>query len=89
VETLFLLETLVITYATYTAIQRRRSPDIQRRMLRRIFGPQKDELTGGRRKLHNEERDEMGWACSTYSRDEKCLENHSPKTRRKETTLET
>jgi hypothetical protein len=25
------------------------------RVLRRIFGPRRDELTGGRRKLHNEE----------------------------------
>jgi hypothetical protein len=24
-------------------------------MLRRIFGPKRDEVTGGRRKLHNEE----------------------------------
>jgi hypothetical protein len=27
----------------------------QNRMLRKIFGPKKDEVTGGRRKLHNEE----------------------------------
>jgi hypothetical protein len=25
------------------------------RMLRRIFGPRRDEMTGGSRKLHNEE----------------------------------
>jgi hypothetical protein len=31
------------------------------RVLRRIFGPKKDELTGGRRKLHNEE------LCDLYS----------------------
>jgi hypothetical protein len=27
----------------------------ENRVLRRIFGPKKDEVTGGRRKLHNEE----------------------------------
>jgi hypothetical protein len=49
------------------------------RMLRRIFGPKRDEVTGEWRKLHNEElvlfaeynynnevkEDEMGGACST------------------------
>jgi hypothetical protein len=27
----------------------------ENRVLRRIFGPERDEVTGGRRKLHNEE----------------------------------
>jgi hypothetical protein len=27
----------------------------ENRVLRRIFGPKRDEVTGGRRKLHNEE----------------------------------
>jgi hypothetical protein len=27
----------------------------ENRMLRRIFGPKRDEVTGGWRKLHNEE----------------------------------
>jgi hypothetical protein len=27
----------------------------ENRVLRRIFGPKRDEMTGGRRKLHNEE----------------------------------
>jgi hypothetical protein len=50
----------------------------EKRVLRRIFGPQRDEVTGEWRKLHNEERpnlysspniirmikDEMGRACS-------------------------
>jgi hypothetical protein len=27
----------------------------ENRVLRRIFGPKKDEVTGGSRKLHNEE----------------------------------
>jgi hypothetical protein len=27
----------------------------EKRVLRRIFGPKRDEVTGGRTKLHNEE----------------------------------
>jgi hypothetical protein len=52
----------------------------ENRVTRRIFGPKRDEMTGGWRKLHNEEfhnfysspsiirmikEDEMGRACST------------------------
>jgi hypothetical protein len=41
----------------------------ENRVLRRIFGPKKNEVTGGWRKLHNEElqvmEDEMGRVCST------------------------
>jgi hypothetical protein len=51
----------------------------ENKILRRIFGPKRDEVTGGWRKLHNEElnnlysspsiirmmKDEMGRACST------------------------
>jgi hypothetical protein len=51
----------------------------ENRVLRRIFGPKRDEVTGGWRKLHNEElhnlypspsiirvigEDEMGRACN-------------------------
>jgi hypothetical protein len=39
----------------------------EKRVLRRIFGPKKDEVTGGWRKLHNEElhnlySSKMRWA---------------------------
>jgi hypothetical protein len=54
-------------------------------VLRRIFGPKRDEVTGGWRKLHNEEQhslnfsqnieDEMGEACSAHGGDDKCLQN--------------
>jgi hypothetical protein len=52
----------------------------ENRVLRRVFGPKRDEVTGGWRKLHNEElhnlysspsiirmikEDEMGGECST------------------------
>ena len=50
-------------------------------VLRRIFGPRRDEVTGEWRRLHNEElndlyshycagdkikKNEMGWACCAY-----------------------
>jgi len=53
----------------------------ENRVLRRIFGPRRDEVTGEWRKLHNEElsdlycspnivrvikKNEMGGACSAY-----------------------
>jgi hypothetical protein len=31
----------------------------ENKVLRRIFGPKRDEMTGGRRKLHNEELHEL------------------------------
>jgi hypothetical protein len=51
----------------------------ERRVLRNIFGPKRDEVTGEWRTLHSKELNdlycegdkiekyEMGWACSTYS----------------------
>jgi hypothetical protein len=41
-----------------------RLEEFENRVLRRIFGPNRDEVTGEWRKLHNEE-DEMGGACYT------------------------
>jgi len=54
----------------------------ENRVLRRIFGPRRDKVTGEGRKLHNEQlndlyspsifqvikikKDEIGGACSTY-----------------------
>jgi hypothetical protein len=49
-------------------------------VLRRIFGPKRDKVTGGWRKLHTEElhnfqvkEDEMGRACSTNGGEEECM----------------
>jgi hypothetical protein len=54
----------------------------ENRVLRRIFGPRMDEVTGEWRKLHNEElltqhhsgdkiqKNEMGGACSMYGEEE-------------------
>jgi hypothetical protein len=34
----------------------------ENRVLRKIFGPKRNEVTGERRKLHNEKlHDELGW----------------------------
>ena len=49
----------------------------ENRVLRRVFGPKRDEVTGEWRKLHNEElpeycaggkieKNEMGGACGAY-----------------------
>jgi hypothetical protein len=60
----------------------------ENRVLRRIFGPKRDEVTGGRRELHNEElrnlytspsiiriikSTEMSIACSTNWGEEECI----------------
>jgi hypothetical protein len=55
-------------------------------VLRRIFGPRRDEVTGDWRKLHNEElhnlysspnrmikEDEIDRACSTNGVEEECI----------------
>ena len=35
-------------------------------MVLRIFGPRREEVTGEWRRLHNEELNEMSWACGAY-----------------------
>jgi hypothetical protein len=71
--------------------------------LRRIFGPKKDEVTGGRRKLHNEELHNvysspsiirmimsrrMRWAVHVARMGEK-RNTYIGKSRRKDTTEKT
>jgi hypothetical protein len=72
------------------------------RVLRRIFGPTRDEVTGGWRKQHNVElhnlysspniirmithKNEMGRACSTHESEEECVYDFGGKARRKEAT---
>jgi hypothetical protein len=34
----------------------------ENRVLRRVFGPKRDEVTGEWRKLHNEELNDLRWA---------------------------
>jgi hypothetical protein len=64
------------------------------RVLRRIFGPKRDEVTGEWRKLHNElkdlrtqyragdkiEKNEMGGACGTCGGGERCVQGFGGET---------
>jgi hypothetical protein len=75
----------------------------ENRVLRRIFGPKRDEVTGDWRKLRNEElhnpvlakqndqvkEDEMRRACSTNGGESDCIEDIVGKARREETTRKT
>ena len=61
------------------------------RMLRRLFGPKRDEVTGDWKRLHNEElyalyffikyclgdqiKKEMGRVCSKYCREGRCIQS--------------
>jgi hypothetical protein len=65
----------------------------ENRVLRRIFGPKRDEVTGEWKKLHNElhdlysstkynsgdqiKKNKMGRACGTYEREEWCIQGFS------------
>jgi hypothetical protein len=75
----------------------------EKRVLRRLFGPERDEVTAGWRKMHNDERhnlysspyiirikmDEMVGACSTHRGDGKCVQNFSWKAGRDEINRKT
>jgi hypothetical protein len=76
----------------------------ENRVLRRIFGPKRDEATRGWRKLHNEELHNlysssniirmiksrrMSRTCSTNGREDEFIEDIGGKAIRKETTRKT
>ena len=63
----------------------------ENRVLRRVFGPKRDEVTGEWRKLHNEEltqyctggkmeKNEMGVACGAYGGGERCAQGSGGET---------
>jgi hypothetical protein len=76
----------------------------ENRVLRRIFGPKRDEVTGEWRKLHNEELNNlyyspnivrviksrrMRWAGHVARMGERCIQGFGGETRGKETIWET
>ena len=80
-----------------TLREERRLRVYENRMLRRIFWPNRDKVTVERRKLHNEElndinaspnilKNEMGGACSLYEREERCSRGFGGETLGKEIT---
>ena len=54
--------------------EKRRLRMSENRVLKRIFGPRRDEEAWEWRKLLNEEKNEMGGACSTYGRKERSIQ---------------
>jgi hypothetical protein len=68
----------------------------ENRVLRRIFGPKRDEVMGDWRKLHNKElhtlyssqveANEVGRVCGMHGRGEKSVQGFGGKARRKEPT---
>jgi hypothetical protein len=68
----------------------------ENRVLRRIFGPKRDEVTGEWRRLHNKElyallltkyhssdqvkQTEMGRTCGTYGGEDRCIRGFSGET---------
>jgi hypothetical protein len=76
---------------------------LENKVLRRIFGPKRDEVTGEWRNLHNEELQSlcssaniirqiksrrMRWSGHEARMGEECVQAFDGKARRKETTLE-
>jgi hypothetical protein len=62
---------------------------LENRLLRRIYGPKRDEVTGKWRRLHNEELNDLylddkmkerGRTCSTYGGEERSILNFGGKT---------
>jgi hypothetical protein len=53
------------------------------------LGPKRDEVTRERRKLPNEENNEMGGACSAYGGEERPIQGFGAETRGKENTWKT
>jgi hypothetical protein len=77
---------------------------LETRVLRRVFGPNRDEVTGEWRKLHNEKLHilysspniirqiksrRLRWAGHVARMGEECVQGYEGKARRKETTWET
>jgi hypothetical protein len=82
---------------SFTLREEHRLRVFENRILRRIFGPKRDEVTGEWRKMNNVlipryhyasqvKANEVGGACGTHGRGEKSVQGFGGKARRKETT---
>ena len=94
-----------VKLGSLTLREERRLRVFENRVLRRICGPKRDEVTGEWRKLHNEElndvyssaifscdkieKNEMGGACGVYGGGESCAQGSGGETGWKETIGET
>ena len=104
--------TIILTVVLYgcetwalTLREERRLRVFENRVLRRVFGLKRDEVTGKWRKLHNEEHNdlhltqyclgdqikkaEIDWACSMYGGEQGCIQGFARETLGKETTWKT
>jgi hypothetical protein len=88
-----------------TLNEEHRLREFENRVLRNIFGPKRDEVTGEWRRLHNQElydlyswtkysgdqieKNEMGGACGTCGRQERFMQGFGGETRGKEITWNT
>jgi hypothetical protein len=78
-------KTVILPVVLYGSVTLRRKPRLgvfENRVLRKIFGPKKYEITGEWRRLHNEQlhtllfgdqvkKNEMGGKCGRYGRQER------------------
>jgi len=82
---------MVVKIWSVTLREEHRLRVFENRVLRRIYGPKVDEVTGESRKLHNEEltqycsgdnieKNEMGAACSAYGVEERCIQGFGRET---------
>ena len=58
-ECIFITNLTQYLFSIYTCVKSRKLMVFENRVLRRIFGPRRDEVTGEWRKLHNEELNDL------------------------------